>query len=81
MLDFDECSGQGNGNNCHSQATCTNTIGSFTCACKGGYSGNGVTCTGSLINSIFFFFMIYFVILKLKSKKKKRWQWMYLKYS
>ena len=37
--------------NCHAQATCTNTIGSFNCACKSGYSGNGVSCTG-----IFFFF-------------------------
>ena len=27
-------------------STCTNTIGSFTCACNTGYSGNGVNCTG-----------------------------------
>jgi len=26
-------------------ATCTNTVGSFTCSCKTGYTGNGVTCT------------------------------------
>jgi len=78
LLDFDECSGQGNGNNCHSQAKCTNTIGSWTCACKDGYSGNGVTCTGSLINSNFFHDL--FCDSKTK-KKKKRWQWMYLKYS
>ena len=32
--------------NCHSKATCTNTDGSFTCACNTGYNGNGVTCTG-----------------------------------
>ena len=46
QLDNDECLGQGSGNNCHAQATCTNTIGSFACACKDGYDGSGVNCTG-----------------------------------
>jgi hypothetical protein len=35
--------------NCHRnpiEATCTNTIGSFTCACNTGYTGDGRTCTG-----------------------------------
>ena len=39
-------------NNCHANGTCTNTDGSFTCACNTGYSGNGVTCTGSQRMSI-----------------------------
>ncbi len=31
---------------CHSDAACTNTDGSFTCACNDGYSGDGVSCNG-----------------------------------
>ncbi|XP_072017210.1 uncharacterized protein [Amphiura filiformis] len=31
--------------NCDANAACTNTDGSFTCACNVGYSGDGVTCT------------------------------------
>jgi hypothetical protein len=26
-------------------ATCTNNVGSFSCPCNAGYSGDGVTCT------------------------------------
>src|SRR5262249_52267536 len=41
--DIDECAA--NMDNCSANAQCTNTPGSFTCACNTGYSGNGVTCT------------------------------------
>jgi cysteine-rich repeat protein len=40
--DIDECTL--NTDNCDANATCTNTPGSFTCACNMGFSGNGVTC-------------------------------------
>ncbi|XP_028406421.1 fibrillin-3-like [Dendronephthya gigantea] len=40
--DVDECR-LGN-HTCHSQATCRNTNGSFTCTCNEGYTGNGTTC-------------------------------------
>ncbi|XP_076803960.1 uncharacterized protein LOC143448219 isoform X1 [Clavelina lepadiformis] len=40
-VDVDECSGV---NTCHANATCQNTIGSYSCSCKLGFNGNGVAC-------------------------------------
>jgi len=42
--DINECSDRSN--DCNENANCTNTVGSFTCSCKRGYTGNGRTCTG-----------------------------------
>lgn len=33
-------------NNCHINATCNDTVGSFECYCNDGFSGDGVNCTG-----------------------------------
>ena len=41
--DVDECV---TGNNCHPNATCTDTDGSYTCTCKEGNAGDGFTCEG-----------------------------------
>ena len=46
--DVDECAGEGAGNDCDPNATCTNTTGSFTCACNAGFIGDGFTCTADL---------------------------------
>ncbi|CAB3993084.1 TM2 domain-containing 1-like, partial [Paramuricea clavata] len=39
---IDEC--LGNSDNCHQNADCFNTIGSFYCDCKDGFNGNGTYC-------------------------------------
>ena len=42
--DIDECSS--NAHSCGVNAVCNNTVGSYACACKAGYSGDGRKCTG-----------------------------------
>ena len=44
FIDIDECNTRTH--NCHPDANCTNTKGSFHCTCEHGYSGDGVTCVG-----------------------------------
>ncbi|KAI8495110.1 hypothetical protein Bbelb_270960 [Branchiostoma belcheri] len=45
MVDVNECAVHTD--NCDLHATCTNTPGSFTCACVDGYYGNGTSCSVS----------------------------------
>ena len=45
VSDIDECSSE---NECHVNATCTNTIGSYSCMCKKGYEGDGTDCSGKV---------------------------------
>ncbi len=44
LSDIEEC--EDGLDNCDSNATCMNTVGSFTCTCNEGFSGNGVMCSG-----------------------------------
>ena len=39
--------------NCHADANCSNTKGSFYCTCHMGYSGDGVTCIGKIICDLY----------------------------
>ena len=45
--DVDEC--ERNEDNCHVNANCTNTEGSFNCSCNPGYTGDGINCTSMII--------------------------------
>ena len=35
---------------CDPNASCTNTLGSFTCACNTGYTGDGMACYGRCLS-------------------------------
>jgi len=60
VTDVNEC--VNNNGNCHSQAKCTNTPGSFTCTCLDGYSGDGITCSGDEW-TILFYILPFFINL------------------
>jgi len=42
--DIDECVTNNGG--CSADADCSNSPGSYTCTCRPGYTGDGVSCTG-----------------------------------
>ena len=45
--DINECANN-TSNNCHVNATCSDTFGSYECQCNDGFTGDGVNCTGML---------------------------------
>ena len=46
IYSVNEC--DSNIHNCHTNAECTNTSGSYYCNCTTGYVGNGTTCGGRI---------------------------------
>ena len=56
FVDINECTL--NKDNCHVDASCRNTKGSFVCECNHGYSGNGTFCEG-------FVYILYFWMYQL----------------
>ena len=44
--DIDECEEQTDGCADEMVAECINTVGSYDCSCRMGFTGNGMTCTG-----------------------------------
>ena len=69
--DIDECTKMVH--NCSQHAQCTNTVGSFTCACNSRYYGDGVNCTGdsllhSSLNVAVLLLLVEEVLSQLKSK-------------
>ena len=53
--EIDECADAAL-NNCHENASCSDTDGSYTCGCNTGFTGDGVTCAGSLLCLLIFDF-------------------------
>ena len=50
FIDIDECVLELD--DCHDNATCNNTIGSYTCMCNDGFEGNGSHCISKFNNRI-----------------------------
>ena len=48
-LEIDECALMTD--DCHDNATCEDSFGSYTCTCNGGYTGDGFSCAGSSFKS------------------------------
>ena len=46
IADVNECDTQED--NCDEHADCTNTDGSYSCTCRPGFSGDGLTCEGTI---------------------------------
>ena len=46
IADVNECA-RNESNDCDKNANCINTVGSYRCVCKNGFTGDGKNCTGT----------------------------------
>ena len=44
--DINECAATFTGRRCSPHTTCNNSVGSYSCRCNDGFSGDGFTCSG-----------------------------------
>ena len=66
-IDINECELETD--NCHINADCTDTIGSFECTCNSGFEGDGVNCTSTSHSwKCHYYFSVYsFIIININS--------------
>ena len=50
QIDIDEC--KGSNNVCDENANCSNTVGSYNCTCKDGFTGDGHSCSGKIVTDM-----------------------------
>ena len=50
IVDIDECSDASH--KCDPNANCTNTVGSHSCSCEDGFTGNGRSCSGRSVTKL-----------------------------
>ena len=62
-VDIDEC--EMGSDNCHENAQCINTEGSFTCYCNLGYTGDGTECSVVLTIVLVFVGVLVFIAVLL----------------
>ena len=50
IVDIDECNNASH--KCDPNANCTNTVGSHSCSCVDGFTGNGSSCSGRSVTKL-----------------------------
>ena len=50
QIDIDEC--KGSNNVCDENANCSNTVGSYNCTCKDGFTRDGHSCSGKIVTDM-----------------------------
>ena len=75
FLDIDECTTDTD--NCHENAACNNTFGSFECVCNVGFEGDGVNCTSKTVTILLMwihFMSSHFCLFNLQISMSVNWR-------